>query len=326
MSWPTSAAGCAQGWTEVAADGATVRIATRKSALALWQAEHVRERLLAAYSGLDVELVPLVTRGDRIIDRPLAAIGGKGLFLKELEQALLDGRADLAVHSMKDVPAEHTPGLTLEVVLPRANPFDAWLCPSGASPESLAAGSRVGTSSLRRQCQMAALRPDLEIAPLRGNVDTRIGKLDAGEYDAIILACAGLERLGLGGRITSELMPPQWLPAVTQGIIGLQCRAGDERVLSRLRTLHDRTASLQSRAERTVSRLLEGSCQVPLAAYCEVRDGGVLALAAMVGAPDGSRLLRADRKADAADPEALGESVSEDLLGQGAADIIAELK
>ena len=205
----------------------TLRIATRKSALAMWQARHVQSLLEDAHPGIDVTLVPIVTRGDRIIDRPLAQIGGKGLFLKELERALLDGDADLAVHSMKDVPAEMTGGLVLDVVLPRANPYDAWLSGDGAGFADIAAGSRVGTSSLRRQCQLLALRPDLEVVDLRGNVDTRLRKLGDGEYDAIILACAGLERLGFHEHISHELVPPDWLPAATQGIIGLQHRAGE---------------------------------------------------------------------------------------------------
>lgn len=302
-----------------------LRIATRKSALALWQAEHVQARLMAAHPGLRVELVPLVTRGDIVLDRPLSEIGGKGLFLKELEQALLDGRADLAVHSMKDMPAEDAPGLVLEVSLPRANPFDAWVCPGGHTPDSLSPGSRVGTSSLRRCCQLAAHRPDLDIVPLRGNVGTRLEKLDAGQYDAIILACAGLERLGLEGRIAMALQPPRWLPAVTQGIIGVQCRAGDNAVLERIRPLHDPTAGLQSRAERAMAAVLEGSCQVPLAGYCTV-DNGQLALAGMIGSPDGRRILRASGTGPTGEPEALGRRVAGLLLDQGAGDIIAALK
>ncbi|KAA9130846.1 hydroxymethylbilane synthase [Marinihelvus fidelis] len=302
-----------------------IRIATRKSALAMWQANHVRDRLLATHPGLEVELVPMVTRGDRVLDRPLSEIGGKGLFLKELEQALLEGGADLAVHSMKDMPAEDTPGLVLDVALPRANPFDAWVCPSGATPQSLPAGARVGTSSLRRQCLLAALRPDLDIAPLRGNVDTRLARLDAGEYDAIILACAGLERLGLGERISMPLHPPEWLPAVTQGIIGLQCRAGDDRVLQAIAPLHDDEAGVQSRAERALAELLEGSCQVPLAGYCRVAGEG-LSMDALVGTPDGRTVLRASGEGSVAEPEQLGRAVARDMLGQGAADIIAGMK
>ncbi len=303
----------------------TLRIATRKSALALWQANHVRGLLESTYPDLAVELVPMVTRGDVVLDRPLSEIGGKGLFLKELEQALLDGRADLAVHSMKDMPAEDTPGLVLDVALARANPFDAWVCPSGYTPDNLPAGSRVGTSSLRRGCQLAARRPDLEIAPLRGNVGTRLGKLDAGEYDAVILACAGLERLALGERISMELRPPDWLPAVTQGVIGLQCREGDDTVLQYIQPLHDREAGIQSETERALAAVLEGSCQVPLAGYCTV-DGDTLALRAMVGSPDGRQVLRAEGTGATSDPARLGRAVADDLLAQGAGDIIAALK
>lgn len=301
----------------------SVRIATRRSALALWQANHVRDLLQSAHPGLEVELVKIVTKGDRILDRPLAEIGGKGLFLKELEVSMLAGESDLAVHSMKDMPAEDTPGLELRAALPRANPFDAWLCSSGVALEDLPAGARVGTSSLRRGCQVRSVRPDLDVVELRGNVDTRIGKLDAGEYDAIILAAAGLERLGWGERITARLMPPQWLPAGTQGIIGLQCRAGDDEVYSLLEPLADATAMRQARAERTVLAALQGSCQVPLAVYAEPQPDGSLALAGMVGTPDGATVLRAEAAGD--DPEAVGLELAEKLKAQGAEAIIASL-
>ena len=300
-----------------------VRIATRRSALALWQANHVRDLLLGAHPGLDVELVKIVTKGDRILDRPLAEIGGKGLFLKELEVSMLEGGSDLAVHSMKDMPAEETPGLVLQAALPRANPFDAWLCLSGASLEELPAGARVGTSSLRRGCQVRAARPDLDVVELRGNVDTRLAKLDAGEYDAIILAAAGLERLGWGERITARLTPPQWLPAGTQGIIGLQCRAGDEAMFALLEPLADEQAMRQARAERTVLAALQGSCQVPLAVYAEPQADGTLALTGMVGTPDGRTVLRAE--ASGADPEAVGLQLADRLKAQGAEAIIAAL-
>ncbi|NOR18556.1 MAG: hydroxymethylbilane synthase, partial [Xanthomonadales bacterium] len=216
-----------------------IRIATRKSALALWQANHVRALLGEAHAGLEVELVPIVTEGDRIVDRPLSAIGGKGLFLKELERAMLDGKADMAVHSMKDVPALMTPGLVLDAVLPRANPFDALVSRDNRLLNELPEGSRIGTSSLRRQSQLLALRPDLIVDDLRGNVDTRLRKLDEGQYDAIILACAGLERLGWSERITETLQPPDWLPASTQGIIGLQWRAGDSQTAALIEPLAD---------------------------------------------------------------------------------------
>ncbi len=299
-----------------------IRIATRRSALALWQANHVRDRLLEAHPDVRVELVPIVTRGDRIIDRPLADIGGKGLFLKELESSLLAGETDLAVHSMKDMPAEETPGLSLEVALPRANPFDAWVSRGGVSLADMPAGSRVGTSSLRRRCQLLAARPDLCVLDLRGNVDTRLGKLDAGDYDAIILACAGLERLGLDQRITSELVSPQWLPAGTQGIIGLQCRTADARLIERIRPLADPFAMIQAAAERTVLARLQGSCQVPLAVYAEPRGQGFL-LRALVGTPDGRRVLRAELAGT--DPGACGEALAADLEARGAREIIAGL-
>lgn len=303
----------------------TLRIATRKSALAMWQARHVRKLLEQAHPGIEVELVPIVTRGDRILDRPLADIGGKGLFLKELEHAMLEGAADLAVHSMKDVPAEMAEGLVLEVVLPRANPFDAWISAGDRPLGDMPPGSRVGTSSLRRRCQLLAAHPELDVVDLRGNVDTRLRKLAAGEYDAIILACAGLERLGLGQHITSQLSPPDWLPAATQGIIGLQNRAGDEATLDLLRPLHDDDAGLQARAERIVSARLEGSCQVPLAVYADL-DGARVCVTGMVGTPDGSRIIRASQEGDRLAAPELAGAVARQLLDQGAADIIEGLR
>ncbi len=301
-----------------------LRIATRKSALAMWQATHVQSLLEKAYPDLEVQLVPIVTEGDRILDRPLAAIGGKGLFLKELERALLNGEADLAVHSMKDVPAGSTEGLAIDVVLPRANPFDALVSNSAASVEDLPEGSRVGTSSLRRQCQLLARRPDLQVADLRGNVDTRLRKLDEGKYDAIILACAGLERLGLGHRITEQMSAPVWLPASTQGIICLQTRTDDNDVFSRISFLNDESAHTQARAERTVAALLEGSCQLPLAVYAKL--GEELDLEAMVGMPDGSSIIRAKQSGSSYLPEALGKDVAEQLKRDGAIEIINSLK
>lgn len=300
-----------------------IRIATRRSALALWQANHVRDLLLAAHPGITVELVKIVTRGDRILDRPLAEIGGKGLFLKELEVSMLNGESDLAVHSMKDMPAGDAPGLALRAALPRANPFDAWLSASGASLAELPAGARVGTSSLRRRCQVLAARPDVNVVELRGNVDTRLAKLDAGEYDAIILACAGLERLGLGERITARLEPPEWLPAGTQGIIGLQCREDDPALDAAIAPLADAAAMRQAQAERTVLAALEGSCQVPLAVFAELGEGDALTLTGMVGSPDGRRMLRAQRQGT--DPVATGLELAEALRAQGADEIIQAL-
>jgi hydroxymethylbilane synthase len=302
----------------------TLRIATRKSALALWQANHVRALLLDAHPGIDIELVKIVTQGDRILDRPLSEIGGKGLFLKELERAMLDGEADLAVHSMKDVPASMAEGLVLDAVLPRANPYDALVSRNDRPLADLPAGSRIGTSSLRRKSQLLALRPDLEVADLRGNVDTRLRKLDEGQYDAIILACAGLERLGLGKRITETLRPPDWLPASTQGIIGLQCRQDDAHTRSLIKPLADEDTMVVASAERSVARVLEATCQVPLAVHA-VLDNGIVSLKSVVSTPDGKESVLAAGEAPAPDAKALGERVAADLLNNGAGKIMAEL-
>ena len=301
-----------------------ITIATRKSELAMWQANHAASLLREAHPGLEVTLLPMVTKGDIILDQPLAQIGGKGLFLKELERALLKGEADIAVHSMKDVPVEQVPGLEVDVLLERANPFDALLGREGQKLAELHEGARVGTSSLRRQCQLRALRPDLELADLRGNVNTRIRKLEEGEYDAIILACAGLERLGLERYITETLEPPAWLPASTQGTIGIQNRSGDDAVRELLEPLANAEAALRTRAERAVATALEGSCQVPLAVYSTV-SGGDLAISGLVGTPDGSRVLRADRFGPVADVDQLAAGVAGELMTQGAAEIIASL-
>ena len=302
----------------------TIRIATRKSALALWQANHVADLLRDRHEGLGVELLPMVTQGDVILDQPLAQIGGKGLFLKELERALLDGRADIAVHSMKDVPVEEAPDLVVDVTLPRATPFDALLSRDGATLDELPEGARVGTSSLRRQCQLRSLRPDLQVIDLRGNVNTRVRKLQEGQYEAIVLACAGLERLGMDNLVTEVLAPPRWLPAATQGTIGVQRRAGDQDVAGALAVLNDAEAALRTRAERSVAAALQGSCQVPLAVFAEV-NGGTLSVSGMVGMPDGSRLLRSQAEGPAADADRVAEEVARDLLGQGADRIIAAL-
>ena len=301
-----------------------ITIATRKSELALWQANHAADLLRAAHPGLEVELLPMVTKGDIILDQPLAQIGGKGLFLKELERALFKGEADIAVHSMKDVPVEQVPGLEVEVLLERANPFDALLGREGQTLADLPAGARLGTSSLRRQCQLRALRPDLELLDLRGNVNTRIRKLEEGQYDAIILACAGLERLGLERYITETLEPPTWLPASTQGTIGIQNRTGDHAVRALLEPLADAGAELRTRAERAVATALEGSCQVPLAVY-SVIDGEQLTISGLVGTPDGSRIVRADHSGPASSVDELAAAVSRELLEQGAGEIIAGL-
>jgi len=302
----------------------TLRIATRKSELALWQANHVADLLRDRHRGLQVELLPMVTQGDVILDKPLAQIGGKGLFLKELERALLDGAADIAVHSMKDVPVEEAPGLVVDVMLARANPFDALLSRDGRRLADLPAGARIGTSSLRRQCQLRSIRPDLEVMDLRGNVNTRARKLRDGQYEAIVLACAGLERLGMDNLITEVLRPPMWLPASTQGTIGVQRRAGDDDIAGLLAVLNDAEAALRTRAERAVATALQGSCQVPLAVFAEMVSG-TLHVTGMVGMPDGSRLLRARSEGPAADVDRVADEVARDLLGQGADRIIAEL-
>jgi len=301
-----------------------IRIATRKSALALWQANHVQALLRETHPGIEIELVKIVTKGDRIIDRPLAEIGGKGLFLKELESALLEGDADLAVHSMKDVPAEMPPGLVLDAVLPRANPYDALVSRGGRLLADLPAGSRIGTCSLRRQSMLLALRPDLVVKELRGNVDTRLRKLDEGQYDAIILACAGLQRLGLGERITETLSGPGWLPASTQGIIGLQCRIDDAETRALIAPLADQKTAVVAFAERAVARVLEASCQVPLAVHGILSEGTVR-LDAVVGTPDGTEVVKASGKAPASEAIALGEQIAADLLQNGAGKIIQSL-
>jgi hydroxymethylbilane synthase len=299
----------------------TVKIATRKSALALWQANHVQALLQKEHPDIEIELLKIVTEGDRITDRPLAKIGGKGLFLKELERALLNGEADLAVHSMKDVPADMTAGLLVDVVLPRANPYDALVSRGDRTLAELPAGSRIGTSSLRRQSLLLALRPDLEVMDLRGNVDTRLRKLDEGQYDAIILACAGLQRLGLGERITETLDTAGWLPASTQGIIGLQCRADDAEIMSMIAPLADQNTAVVAMAERTVARVLEATCQVPLAVH-GVLNNDIIELKAVVGTADGKEIVQASGKAQASDAVALGEQVAADLLSRGAKRII----
>lgn len=295
----------------------TLRIATRKSPLALWQTEHVAARLRAAHPGLSIELVPLSTRGDVVLDRSLAAIGGKGLFLKELEEAMQDGRADLAVHSLKDVPMQLDPGFALAAILSRANPFDAFVSNRHARFDALPEGARVGTSSLRRQAQIRALRPDLRLHDLRGNVNTRLAKLDADEFDAIVLACAGLERLGFDARIRETLAPPHFLPAVAQGAIAIEMREGDADVAARCAVLHDALTDRCVRAERAMNLALHGSCQVPIAGFA-VAEGESLWLRALVGDVTTGAIIRSEQRGVAADPEALGRAVADDLLAQGA--------
>jgi hydroxymethylbilane synthase len=301
-----------------------LRIATRQSALALWQAEHVRQGLQLHHPGLAVELVTMTTRGDQILDSPLAKVGGKGLFVKELEQALLDGRADIAVHSMKDVPVDLPEGLELAVVLEREDPRDAFVSNEYAALAALPQGARVGTSSLRRQCQLRALRPDLVIGDLRGNVNTRLDKLDRGDFDAIILACAGLKRLGFPGRIREEIGPEVILPAIGQGAIGIECRVGDDVIHEYIRPLgHARTRD-RLRAERALNERLNGGCQVPIAGYAELEQG-VIVLRGLVGRPDGRELVRGVISGRPEDAEELGQVLADDLLGRGADVILREL-
>lgn len=295
----------------------TLRIATRRSALALWQAEHVAARLRAAHPDIHVELLPMSTRGDEILDTPLAAIGGKGLFLKELEYALLDGRADLAAHSLKDVPAVLDTPFALAAILDRADPADAFVSNRYATLDALPAGARIGTSSLRRQAQLRAARPDLQLVDLRGNVNTRLARLDAGDYDAIVLACAGLKRLDLEHRITATLAPPHWLPGVGQGAIAIETRAADAATAALLATLHDARTATCVRAERALNRALAGDCTVPIGAYARL-DGDRLHLHGLVGDAATGALLRAHADGAAGEPEQLGERVAEQLRAQGA--------
>ncbi|TBU71368.1 hydroxymethylbilane synthase [Pseudomonas daroniae] len=298
-----------------------IRIATRKSALALWQAEHVKARLEQAHPGLQVSLVPMVSRGDKLLDAPLAKIGGKGLFVKELETALLENQADIAVHSMKDVPMDFPEGLGLYCICEREDPRDAFVSNHFDSLDTLPVGSVVGTSSLRRQAQLLARRPDLKIQFLRGNVNTRLAKLDAGEYDAIILAAAGLIRLGFEARIRDSISVEQSLPAGGQGAVGIECRVDDIELQALLAPLNHSETALRVSAERAMNKRLNGGCQVPIACYA-ILEGEQLWLRGLVGEPDGSRLLRAEQRGVAEDAERLGVEVAEALLVQGAGTIL----
>ncbi|MEE4245646.1 MAG: hydroxymethylbilane synthase [Kangiellaceae bacterium] len=304
-----------------------IRIATRRSPLALWQAEYVKAELEKHHPSLTVELIPMVTKGDIILDTPLAKIGGKGLFVKELELALLENRADIAVHSMKDVPAEFPPGLGLEVICQREKPTDAFVSNNYQSLEQVPEGAIIGTSSLRRQCQLKALRPDLIIKSLRGNVGTRLQKLDDGEYDAIILATAGLLRLGLEQRIASEISTETLLPAAGQGAVGIECRVDDATTKQYLLPLSDPLTTQRVIAERALSHHLEGGCQVPIAAFAEQHpeQEDWLVLRGLVGEVDGSRLLTFHQQAPKSDAAKLGVEVAEQLKQQGADLIIASL-
>ena len=302
-----------------------LRIATRRSRLALWQAEHVAALLRAAHDGLEVELVPMVTEGDRILDRALAEIGGKGLFIKELEVAMYEERADLAVHSMKDVPADLPEGMTLASVLERADPHDAFVSNRFTGLDALPQGARVGTSSLRRQCQLRHARPDLEVIQLRGNVDTRLRKLDEGQYDAIILAAAGLKRLGLDERIAALVPTEASLPAVGQGVIGIECRAQDEVTKHLVGALEHGPTRTCLDAERAFAARLQGSCQSPVAGFAEF-DGDRLRLRGLVGAPDGSQLFTDEAHGDASGAVALGDALASRLLEAGAGPLLASLR
>ena len=294
-----------------------LRIATRKSPLALWQTEHVAGRLRAEHPGLGIELVPLSTRGDELLDRSLAAIGGKGLFLKELELAMRRGEADCAVHSLKDVPMTLEPGFAMPAILPRADHADAFVSNDFADIDALPAGARVGTSSLRRRAQLRARRDDLVIDDLRGNVNSRLAKLDAGEYAAIILACAGLARLGFEGRIRARLDAPDWLPAPAQGSIAIECRDGDAGVHALLAALDDADTRTCVGAERAMNRALDGSCHVPVAALARL-DGDRLHLQGLVGSATTGEQVRADARGGRIETETLGQTVAKALLAQGA--------
>jgi hydroxymethylbilane synthase len=303
-----------------------VTIATRESSLALWQAEHIRDRLLALYSGLDVRILGMTTQGDRMLSASLAKIGGKGLFVKDLESALQDGRADIAVHSMKDVPMELPPGFTIAAITEREDPRDAFVSNQYARLASLPPGSRIGTSSLRRESQLRARYPQLAVTPLRGNVQTRLRKLDEGKYSAIILAAAGLKRLGLSARITALLPPEESIPAAGQGALGIECLEAREELMGMLAPLNHAESAWCVRAERSVSRALSGSCVVPLGAYAHPREGSV-SIRGFVASPDGKAYVCAEERAMGfdADPEQVGQQLAVKLVAGGAREILAAL-
>jgi len=301
-----------------------IRIATRRSPLALWQAGFVKDQLEKHHPGLSVEFVPMTTRGDKILDTPLAKVGGKGLFVKELEVAMLENRADIAVHSMKDVPVTFPDGLGLAVVCEREDPRDAFVSNAYGAIEDLPIGARVGTCSLRRQCQLREKRPDLDIRELRGNVNSRLEKLDKGQFDAIILACAGLLRLGFGDRIRLAIAPECSLPAVGQGAVGIECRTGDQGTLSLLEPLNHHLTWVRVMAERAMNHRLNGGCQVPIAGYAEL-SGDEIYMRGLVGEPDGSKLIRHAKVGSITEPEVLGNAVAETLLNNGAGEILKKL-
>ena len=301
-----------------------IRIATRKSPLAMWQAEHVAQALRATHPGLEVEILGMSTQGDKILDTPLAKIGGKGLFVKELEARMLEGDADIAVHSMKDVPVDLPEGLHLPIIMQREDPRDAFVSNRYAALDELPEGAVVGTSSLRRQCQLADRRPDLQIKSLRGNVNTRLRKLDDGEYDAVILAAAGLIRLGFGERIRSAIDPVDSLPAIGQGAVGIECRSDDERVNTLLAPLHHADTASRVFAERAMNARLEGGCQVPIGGHA-VLDGDQIWLRGLVGTVDGNEIVRGEIRGPREDAEQLGVTLAEELLEHGAGEILKEL-
>ena len=304
----------------------TVRIATRKSALALWQAEYVKAQLEHFHQNIIVELVPMTTKGDIILDTPLAKVGGKGLFVKELEVAMLEGRADIAVHSMKDVPVDFPEGLGLEVICPREDPRDAFVSNTIKNLADLPQGAIVGTSSLRRQCQLKARRPDLDIRDLRGNVNTRLRKLDDGEYDAIILAAAGLIRLEMSDRIAQFIEPEQMLPANGQGAVGIECRNDDDKTKALLAPLECNVTRIRVLAERAMNKALEGGCQVPIGRYGVVSaEGNDLYLRGLVGAVDGSEIIESEISGPVSEGENLGHSLAQELLSRGADKILQQV-
>lgn len=302
----------------------TLKIATRQSPLALWQAEHIRDRLEALHDGLKVELVTFVTQGDKILDTPLAKIGGKGLFVKELEAALLDGRADIAVHSMKDVPMQLPEGLELAIICEREDPYDAFVSNQYENFADLPQGAKLGTSSLRRKCQILKQRPDLDVIDLRGNVGTRLSKLDAGQYDAIILASAGLKRLELQQRIRHVLDRDVSLPAVGQGALGIECRSHDAEILDLIMPLMHTDTNVCVRAERAFNAYLEGGCQVPIAGFATLKNGQIH-LEGRVGSVDGETLLVSKVIGETQQAEQLGVQLAKQLLDQGAGELLKAL-
>jgi hydroxymethylbilane synthase len=302
----------------------TVRIATRNSPLAVWQAEFIKDSLQALHPGLEVELVKMKTQGDIILDTPLAKVGGKGLFVKELEQGMLDGRADIAVHSMKDVPVDFPEGLHLPVICEREDPHDAFVSNHYQTIDDLPQGARLGTSSLRRECQARTHRPDLEVLPLRGNVNTRLRKLDEGQFDAIILAMAGLKRLGFDDRIRSALTPEQSLPAIGQGALGIETRIDDEEMNALIAPLHCPHTATVLAAERAMNKRLSGGCQVPIAGYAML-EGDDIWLRGLVGRPDGTNTLYSEVRGKASDAALLGTQLAETLLAKGADKILADV-